>query len=128
MITNFTPDDDHAADVAIQTNGRIVAAGSTGFNGAVARFALARYHPDGTLDPTFSDNGKVITKFSPGFDLTRGVAIQADGKIVAAGSTYPDVNGLDGRFAPRSLPGREVEGCIEPTEVLVSSSITNAVQ
>lgn len=105
VVTNFTPDDDHAADVAIQTNGKIVAAGSAGFNGAVARSAFARYHPDGTLDPTSSDNGKVITRFGPGFDLTRGVAIQADGKIVAAGSTYPDVDGLDGRFALARYPG-----------------------
>jgi uncharacterized delta-60 repeat protein len=99
VITRFTRNDDAAAGVAIQANGKIVAAGSAGFNGAISRFALARYGSNGRLDPTFSRNGRVTTAFSRGFDSARAVAIQADGKIVAAGSTYPDVDGSNGRFA-----------------------------
>lgn len=85
-VTNFTADDDGASDVAIQADGRIVAAGSAGFNGAQASFALVRYKADGTLDPTFSGNGKVTTSFTGGFDFGRGIGIQADGNIVVAGS------------------------------------------
>ena len=49
------------------------------------RFALARYNSDGTLDATFGGDGKVETDFTPRGDGAAGVAIQADGRIVAAG-------------------------------------------
>lgn len=99
VVTNFTRTDDSARDVAIQANGKIVAVGTEGFNGAHSRFALARYTSDGALDPTFGGSGRVVTAFSKGFDSAGSVAIQADGKIVAAGTTYPDPDGLDGLFA-----------------------------
>ena len=49
-------------------------------------FALARYNPDGSLDPSFSGDGKQTTDFGASdFAGASGVAIQADGKIVAVG-------------------------------------------
>jgi uncharacterized delta-60 repeat protein len=100
VITNFTPDDDAASDVAILSNGKIVAVGSEGFNGAIARFALVRYDADGTRDPTFGDDGKVVTRFSRGFDFAAAAAIQADGRIVADGSTFVDSSDrVDAMFA-----------------------------
>ena len=47
-------------------------------------FALARYNPDGSLDTTFSGDGKRRTSFG-GDDEANGVALQADGRIVAVG-------------------------------------------
>ena len=47
-------------------------------------FALVRYNPDGSLDNTFDGDGKVTTDFLNGNDFARSVAIQSDGKIVAA--------------------------------------------
>jgi hypothetical protein len=47
-------------------------------------FALARYRPNGRLDPTFGDHGQVTTDVG-GNGFARTVALQADGKIVAAG-------------------------------------------
>lgn len=38
----------------------------------------------GTLDPTFGTGGKVLTDFG-GQDMAYGMAVQADGKVVAAG-------------------------------------------
>lgn len=74
--------------VAIQTDGRIVVAGSS--NGD---FVLARYHSDGNLDTQFSTDGIVTTSFSTASsDNTFDLAIQADGKIVAVGTS-------DGAFA-----------------------------
>jgi uncharacterized delta-60 repeat protein len=84
--TNFTPNDDAASGVAIQTDGKIVAAGSAGFDGASASFALIRYNADGTPDTTFSGDGKVNTSFTAGFDFAHGMGIQSNGKIVLAGS------------------------------------------
>ena len=78
-------DDAHA--VAIESGGKIVVAGSTGTLTAT-NFALARYNPNGSLDTSFSGDGKQITGFGAGTnDRANGVALQADGKIVAAGST-----------------------------------------
>ncbi len=69
-----------ANGVALQSDGKIVAVGSAGRD-----FALARYNPNGTLDPSFSGDGKQTTDFGANDDA-RGVALQGDGKIVVAGN------------------------------------------
>src|SRR6185295_8516316 len=74
---------EEANGVALQANGRIVAVGQAGGND----FALARYNPDGSLDPSFSGDGRHTTDFGRGFDGANGVALQGDGKIVAVGGT-----------------------------------------
>ncbi|HET7269614.1 MAG TPA: Ig-like domain-containing protein [Rubrobacter sp.] len=76
-----------ASDVAIQPDGKIVAAGWRNDDDGVddADFAVVRLEPDGDLDPSFSGDGKVMTTFG-GSDYGEAVAIQADGKIVVAGS------------------------------------------
>src|SRR5919199_618135 len=43
----------------------------------------------GELDPTFGAGGKVLTDLG-GLDVARAVGIQADGKIVLAGSSSGD--------------------------------------
>ena len=70
-----------AYGVALAPGGEIVVAGDVDFD----RFALVRYTGDGSLDPAFSGNGKVSTDFTSGLDSAHDVAVQADGKIVAAG-------------------------------------------
>ena len=47
-------------------------------------FALARYNPNGSLDTRFSGDGKRTADIG-GIDWAEGVAIQGDGRIVAAG-------------------------------------------
>jgi len=66
---------------ALQTDSKIVAAGECNDD-----FALARYNPDGSLDPTFGSGGKVTTKLS-GSEAVDALALQRDGKIVVAGWT-----------------------------------------
>ena len=80
---------DRADAVAIQPDGRIVAAG-----GSASDFALARYNPNGTLDPTFAGDGTQHTDFGGG-ESVRAVAIGADGRIVAAGSTSASADWTD---------------------------------
>jgi uncharacterized delta-60 repeat protein len=75
---------DGANGVALQSSGRIVAAGFAGGGATGDDFALARYNPNGSLDPTFSGDGRRRTNFGA-TDVARGVAVQADGKIIAAG-------------------------------------------
>ena len=72
-----------ARGVALQ-GGKIVAVGI----GDAGDFALARYNPNGSLDPSFSGDGKQTTDFG-GSDEASGVALQGDGKIVAVGRDGP---------------------------------------
>jgi len=84
-IGSFTTD--FATALALQADGKLVAAGYTIHGGSDYDFAVTRYDIDGTLDGTFGTGGKVTTPIGSGIDDARAVAIQADGKIVAAGYT-----------------------------------------
>jgi uncharacterized delta-60 repeat protein len=101
VITEFANDTDrvalgqvsaHAYSVAVQPNGKIVAAGYANIDGE-EDFALVRYNADGTLDATFGAGGKVITDFGHleqgySYAFANSVAVQPDGKIVVAGEAY----------------------------------------
>jgi len=77
---------DVAYALAVQQDGKVVAAGGAGTGtGTAADFALVRYNTNGTLDTTFSGDGKLTTDFSGGEDAAYGLAVQANGRIVAAG-------------------------------------------
>lgn len=73
-----------ASALVIDGRGRIVAAGSTGSRRS-GDFALARYTADGVLDPTFGSGGTAVHDFGGQDDRAFAVALQGDGKIVAAG-------------------------------------------
>jgi uncharacterized delta-60 repeat protein len=73
-----------AYDVVVQAEGKLVVAGMGG-----DQYALARYTADGKLDPSFGSGGSVLTTLEAG---SHALAIQHDGKIVAAGSIRPDSN------------------------------------
>ncbi|MBR1241576.1 VCBS repeat-containing protein [Bradyrhizobium sp. AUGA SZCCT0274] len=76
---------DASYSVALQPDGKILIAGHS-FTGAGPNdFALARYNADGSLDTSFSGDGKLTTDFGSTNDVGQGVAIQSDGKIVVAG-------------------------------------------
>ena len=76
-----------ATSVALQPDGRIVAAGWTQATSSLASrdFALARFNSDGTLDASFGINGRATTDFLGVANQINAIALQADGKIVAVG-------------------------------------------
>src|SRR5581483_185433 len=74
QTTDFGGGADDATAVALAPYGKIVAVGRRGPGGA---FALARYKPDGSLDSSFSGNGKETTGFGGDRGAT-GVAVQAN--------------------------------------------------
>jgi uncharacterized delta-60 repeat protein len=89
VTTDFGPGVEFALAVAIQTDGKIVAGGEAAPGGYCCQFALARYNPDGSLDTTFDGDGRVTTNFpGGGANTARAIAIQSDGKIVAAGGSH----------------------------------------
>ena len=73
---------DYAYELLLQPDNKLVAVGASDPN----EFALARYNVNGTLDTTFSSDGKVTTVFG---GASAG-AFQTDGKIVAAGTAASD--------------------------------------
>jgi uncharacterized delta-60 repeat protein len=109
---------DEAFAVMIQPDGKIVAAGGTAPGGGCCQFALARYNPDGSLDPTFDTDGKVTTPFG-GDARAFDVAIQADGKILAAGSKFdPFENGF-------ALARYNPDGSLDPTFGTAGKALTS---
>lgn len=82
--------------VAVQADGKIVAAGYGTRSASGTDFAMVRYNPDGTLDTSFGTPGTpgiVMTAVSSGngWDQINSIAIDSSGKIVAAG--YDTLNG-----------------------------------
>jgi uncharacterized delta-60 repeat protein len=86
LSTDFGGTYDWAYAAAVQPDGKIVAAGVS--NGAGTHdFALSRYRPDGSIDPSFGNAGKVITDFNASFDWAYALVLQPDGKVVVGGVT-----------------------------------------
>ncbi|HSE83332.1 MAG TPA: hypothetical protein VLB01_02140 [Thermodesulfobacteriota bacterium] len=83
-----------AYSLAIQSNGKIVIAGMYDYNTGIA---LARLNSNGSLDTTFSGDGKVLTDFGSSYSAASAhdLSIQEDGKIVVAGT----VTDYKGNFA-----------------------------
>lgn len=102
VLTDFDGLADYANDIALQADGKVVVVGRVtleGFDHDDEVFGVARYHADGQLDDSFSDDGKQKTYietvgFNYGSQGANAVVIQQDGKIVVAGA-----RGLDAGFA-----------------------------
>jgi uncharacterized delta-60 repeat protein len=95
ITTPIGSGNDIATALARQPNGKLVAAGFSD-NGSNWDFALARYNADGSLDTTFDGDGKVTTAIGSNEDRASALALQRDGKLVAAGWSY---NGSNYDFA-----------------------------
>ncbi|MFH0757182.1 MAG: T9SS type A sorting domain-containing protein [Bacteroidota bacterium] len=90
VSTHFMSRSSIAYDMAIQQDGKIVLAGEAR-DTLFTDFALARYHSDGSPDFSFGTEGVVRTALSETYDHARAVVLQADEKILVAGSAQ---NGL----------------------------------
>lgn len=88
IVTTVIGSDARAQALAIQTDGSIVVAGYI-IQSNITQFAVARYTSNGGLDTTFNTTGIVITQLQY-LDQAYALAIQSDGKIIAAGSSLGD--------------------------------------
>ena len=86
VTTDFGSSTDSGRSVTVQADGKILVAGYS--NGD---FALVRYNSDGSLDTSFSNDGKLTTDFGSTTDYGQSVTVQADGKILVAGSSNGDI-------------------------------------
>jgi uncharacterized delta-60 repeat protein len=106
VTTTFTFENSEVLGLALTGDGRIVAAGSKGSGpprwGSGRDFALARYLPNGSLDPAFGADGTTSSDFAGGGDEAADIVLQTDGKIVAAGVAQvpdPSTGGASEQFA-----------------------------
>jgi uncharacterized delta-60 repeat protein len=87
IVTTSISSGDVINSIALQGDGKIVVAGKTHTGSNNDDFALARYNTNGSLDNSFDGDGKVIFAISSFNDVAYAVAMQADGKILLAGSS-----------------------------------------
>ena len=134
MITELGRDDAIKAMV-LQPDSKIVAVGDSfayPTTGPISVLALARYTPDGKLDPSFGTGGKVIVDLTDAHLFARGILLDPSGKIVVAG-TARDANSsllhimvarlqADGSFDPTFGEGGRM--LIDPGQQTVFTAIT----
>ncbi|MBX3605463.1 MAG: hypothetical protein KF788_09330 [Piscinibacter sp.] len=89
QLLSVAEGEDYATAMAVQADGKVITVGWTTTNAGGTDIALVRHTRDGVLDTTFGNGGRVVTAVAAGrgSDEAYAVAVQADGRIVVAGST-----------------------------------------
>jgi uncharacterized delta-60 repeat protein len=93
-IINF-PFNSYCENAILQPDGKILLVGYTNVDStlnAPTSFALARYQVNGHPDSTFGINGRQTISFEEIDNEGLAVAVQTDGKILAAGATSVQIN------------------------------------
>jgi uncharacterized delta-60 repeat protein len=78
----------HVNCMALLPDGKVLLGGVRKDGGNRMDLALARYTPQGILDPTFGNGGLVFTDVAASQDSCNSIAISNEGKIVLAGVSY----------------------------------------
>jgi uncharacterized delta-60 repeat protein len=93
QVFNVSGNVDKANAIAVQQDGRIVMAGICTLSGT-NDFCVARLMPDGSLDNSFDNNGRLATDIN-GDDVAQAIAIRRDGGLVVAGTCKSGTNDSD---------------------------------
>ncbi len=109
VTTNFVGGGlDSANELALQPDGKIVLAGDSTLPTTGLDFTVARYNTNGSLDTTFSGDGKASANFSgSSSDFGYGVALRDNGRILVNGYTSAGGTGYD--FAIARFRGDEAD-------------------
>ncbi|HET7487172.1 MAG TPA: Calx-beta domain-containing protein [Acidimicrobiales bacterium] len=91
VTTDIGGAEDAGTAAVLQADGKLVVAGVDGAADPNDGFAVVRYNTAGGIDPNFDTDGKNVTSLTSGADGATAVALQPDGKIVAAG--YANLGG-----------------------------------
>ncbi|HEY1358577.1 MAG TPA: hypothetical protein VGF21_09745 [Thermoleophilaceae bacterium] len=124
--------DDDVGGVARDDDGKIVVAGAAHASDNESHFFVARFDSGGTLDPTFdgdsgTGNGIVETRNIPGSNSrASAMVIQADDKIVVAGTTESPTNDTDFALA-RYLPNGKLDTSFGGGDGIVTTDFDNFV-
>ena len=97
--------------VAQQTDGKLVVGGSSGGDGL-----LLRLNADGSPDTSFGGDGKKTIDFGTPGDVVLGLALQADGRIVAAGSSASNIEvvRVEAEASPPPAPTPTITDTVPP--------------
>ena len=124
VLTDIGGGNDYVEGMAVGTDGKIVVVGTIG-NGVDEEMVLVRYNADGSLDTSFDSDGKVTASASGSdFGASYSVSIQADGKIVVAGTRYD--NGPDSYGADFELFRYNADGSLDSTFALANGAKSSA--
>jgi len=101
VITAVGLYDDYAYKAAIQSDGKIVVAGSSVDSTYVSAFAVVRYNTNGGIDSSFGKNGRIVKHLGHfityigntyygqySSEYANNILIQTDGKIIVGGQSY----------------------------------------
>jgi uncharacterized delta-60 repeat protein len=86
VTTSIGSSNDYAYTLGIQSDGKIVVAGSS-YDGSKYNFALVRYTKDGILDTTFGTAGIVTTTIGSNYDYANVLLVQSDDTVLVAGKS-----------------------------------------
>jgi uncharacterized delta-60 repeat protein len=87
-VHSLTPQYDAVTSIGVQSDGKIVLAGKTGQYFPDEDLALARFNVNGSVDPTFGNNGQVIMSIGVQSSKANAIRILADDKILLTGFTH----------------------------------------
>ena len=111
VLTPIPPGPVFAAGGLLQPDGKIVVVGF-GCGGGACALKAARYNPGGSLDPSFGTAGTLTLPLAQSF-LTQDAVLQADGKLVIAGTYGPSAGPHDFalvRLLPSGAPDLSFDG------------------
>ncbi|MCC2670918.1 MAG: repeat-containing protein, partial [Armatimonadetes bacterium] len=83
--TDLRDNDEQGAAVCKLPDGRFVVAGTSFVAAGTGDFALVRYFPDGSVDPSFGTGGFVLTDFVGRLDSASAIERLSDGRLIVAG-------------------------------------------
>jgi uncharacterized delta-60 repeat protein len=95
LLTDFGSSSDFLSSIVVQADGKIIAGGVTQNSENSNSIALSRYSSEGVPDKQFGKSGRLTDQFRQGLTTYNTSALQADGKLIAAGSVW---NGIDFDF------------------------------
>src|SRR5262249_29214714 len=126
VVTDLGSTSDSAFALAVQSDGKIIAAGQTKNAPTSFDFAMARYNANGSLDSSFGAGGKVTTDFSQGSDHATSIAVMPDGRIVLGGWTT--VSGVPQFAAARYSATGQLDSTFATAGRMVANFATGSSQ
>jgi uncharacterized delta-60 repeat protein len=113
-----------ASAVAVQNDGKVVIAGTVASSSGVESFGVVRLNADGTPDQTFGQQGRTVFDFNNLFsssnDEASAVAIDAQGRIVVAGTAF-DTRSIDHQPAYFAVARLNANGNLDSTFNMITT-------
>ncbi|WP_232705505.1 T9SS type A sorting domain-containing protein [Epilithonimonas sp. JDS] len=95
LTTDVLGNDDYVRDIAINKDGKFAVTGYSYGPSSAADFAVVKYNTNGSLDTSFSVDGKQVITLGPNNDNPIGIAFQNDNKIIVGGAYFSSINNRD---------------------------------